>query len=66
MRLIPTMCVAVLCLSLGSMTQAAEKQEFFGESLPTSGPKIGKKLPYSLRVGLVNNTQRSSVSNALE
>ena len=46
---------------------AADKPEFFGESdLPASGPKIGKRLPYSLAVELVNNTRRSNVTSSLE
>ena len=67
MRWIPTLSAAVLCLSLSATAQAEDKPEFFGESdLPASGPKIGKRLPYSLPVELVNNTRRSGVSSSLE
>ena len=66
MRLIPTLSAAVMCLSLGSTVQAADKPEFFGEALPASGPKIGKRLPYSLPVELVNNPRYWGVSITLE
>ena len=63
MRLIRTLSAVMLC-SLSAM--AADKPEFFGEALPASGPKIGKRLPYSLPVELVNNTRRAGVSSSLE
>ena len=64
MRLIPMLSAAVLCLSLSSTVQAGDKPQFFGESetLPASGPKIGKRLPYSLPVELVYNPRRGGVS----
>ena len=66
MRWIPTFNATVLCLSLCSTVQAADSPEFFGESRPASGPKIGTRLPYNLSVTLVNNTRRRGVSNSLE
>lgn len=59
MKAIAGILIAITCV-------AADKPEFFGEALPASGPKIGKRLPYSLPVWLVNNTRRSGVSSSLE
>ena len=68
MRLIPTLSAVALCLSLGSTAfVSAGEPEFFGESetLPASGPQIGKRLPYDLSVWLVN-TPHQSVANTLD
>ncbi len=65
MRFISTLNVVVLYLALGSTVQA--DPEFFGESetLPASGPQIGKRLPYDLSVWLVN-TPHQSFANTLD
>ena len=60
MKAIAGVMIALTCV-------AADKPEFFGESdLPTSGPKIGKKLPYILPVEMVNNPRMSGLSTSLE
>ena len=59
MKAIAGLLVAITCV-------AADKPEFFGEALPASGPKIGKRLPYSLPVELVNNPRYWGVSITLE
>ena len=59
MKAIAGILIAITCA-------AADKPEFFGEALPASGPKIGKRLPYTLPVELVNNPRYWGVSITLE